>query len=285
VSEGQLQKRDRTALKERGQYLLAFGIVASMLYVAQFPIFVIFFFGIFAYFLLRMFSSGSRSETREIFEFYLTANEMLRDDERRWYGFELNEAIRRGEEIVHRMKSAPPLVHFALGALQNKIGDHKAAVSSLAYVVENSGSDEAAFTSPSPELQSYVRVLRKIEREPADAPLTSAAVRALERARKLRGKALLEESRQKFANGVPVEVDSPMALEASNENGHGYRSDSGTESDDHYPVQEVMPVEPESTGGGRSSRKRTAAPSKADPFVDRKSISEVLHDIYDKNVQ
>jgi len=67
-------------MKDRGQYLLAFGVVASMLLVAGFPLFVIFFFGIFAYFLLRMFASGSRSETREIFEFYLTANEMLRDD-------------------------------------------------------------------------------------------------------------------------------------------------------------------------------------------------------------
>lgn len=264
---------------------MAFGIVASMLYVAQFPIFVIFFFGIFAYFLLRMFSSGSRSETREIFEFYLTANEMLRDDERRWYGFELHDAIRRGEEIVHRMKSAPPLVHFALGALQNKIGDHKAAVSSLAYVVENSGSDEAAFTSPSPELQSYVRVLRKIEREPADAPLTSAAVRALERARKLRGKILLEESRQQFANAVPVEVNSPIALDSANEDKHIYRSESVTESDDQYPVQEITPVEPESSESSRASRKRGPTPSTVDPFVDRKSISEVLHDIYDKNVQ
>jgi hypothetical protein len=218
VSEGQIQKRNRTALKERGQYLLAFGIVASMLYVAQFPIFVIFFFGIFAYFLLRMFSSGSRSETREIFEFYLTANEMLRDDERRWYGFELNDAIRRGEDIVRRMKSAPPLVHFALGALQNKIGDHKAAVASLAYVVEDSGSNEASLTTPSPELQSYVRVLRKIEREPADAPLTSAAVRALERARKLRGKALLEECRQEFAYSVEVEVTTAIAFESADLN-------------------------------------------------------------------
>src|SRR5688572_31452341 len=107
-----------------------------MLLVAGFPVFVIFFFGIFAYFLLRMFSAGSRSETREIFEFYLSANEILRDDERRWFGFEINEVIKRGEEIVKRMTGAPPLVHFALGALHNKAGNYKAAVSNLAYVVE-----------------------------------------------------------------------------------------------------------------------------------------------------
>lgn len=256
-----------------------------MLYVAQFPIFVIFFFGIFAYFLLRMFSSGSRSETREIFEFYLTANEMLRDDERRWYGFELNDAIRRGEDIVRRMKSAPPLVHFALGALQHKIGDHKSAVTNLAYVVENSGSDEASLTFPSPELQSYVRVLRKIEREPADAPLTSAAVRALERARKLRGKTLLEESREQFSNSVPVEVDAPIALEGADKNGYAYRSGGVTESENQDPVQDGTSVGAASLESGATSRKRRPDPSKADPFVDRKSISEVLHDIYDKNVQ
>src|SRR5688572_6829877 len=132
-----------------------------MLLVAGFPVFVIFFFGVFAYFLLRMFASGSRSETREIFEFYLAANEILRDDERRWYGFEIKDAISRGENIVRRMSGAPPLVHFALGALQNKAGDHKAAITNLAYIIENSSSDEASYAYPSEELRSYVKILRK----------------------------------------------------------------------------------------------------------------------------
>jgi hypothetical protein len=281
VSEAQLQKRNHGTIKERGQYLLAFGVVASMLLVAGFPIFVVFFFGIFAYFLLRMFSAGSRSETREIFEFYLTANEMLRDDERRWYGFELNDAIRRGEDIVRRMKSAPPLVHFSLGALQNKVGNHKAAISNLTYVVENSASDEASYTSPSPELQSYVRVLRKIEREPTDAPLTSAAVRALERARKLRAPALLEESRQKFS-ALPAVVDPPRELEAAGRNGYAFEAKDTVDNG----AADARVSEVRTTENGRTSRgsKQDPAPS-ADPFVDRKSISEVLHDIYDKNVQ
>ncbi len=284
MSDGQLQKRNRGAIKEKGQYLLAFGIVASMLLVADFPLFVVFFFGIFAYFLLRMFASGSRSETREIFEFYLTANEMLRDDERRWYGFELNDAIRRGEEIVRRMRAAPPLVHFTLGALQNKAGDHKAAITNLAYVVENAGSDEASYVSPSSELQSYVRVLRKIEREPADAPLTSAAVRALERARKLRGKTLLEESRHQFS-AIPVVVESQAALGAADRNGYIYESQdeaSGNESSDSYTSS---PNEARADQDGNDPRRTRSNPAAPDPFVDRKSISEVLHDIYDKNVQ
>lgn len=248
-----------------------------MLLVAGFPVFVIFFFGIFAYFLLRMFSSGSKSETREIFEFYLTANEILRDDERRWYGFEINEAIKRGEDIVRRMSGAPPLLYFALGALQNKAGDHKAAISNLAFVVENKSSDESSFAFPSQELRSYVKVLRKIEREPADAPMTSAAVRALERARKLRAKNLLEDSRQKFA-AIPVTVEPVPALEAENKNGgYSFVSNSSDAGDSQRASKPA-----ESTNQAGASRPKR---DKSDMYSDRKPISEVLHDIYDKNVQ
>ena len=282
MSDNQLQRRDRTAIKEKGQYLLAFGVVASMLLVAGFPMFVIFFFGVFAYFLLRMFSAGSKSETREIFEFYLTSNEILRDDDRRWYAFEINDCIRRGEEIVRRLKTAPPLVYFALGALQHKAGNHKAAISNLAHVVENPASDELSFVAPSPELQSYVRVLRKIEREPGDAPLTSAAVRALERARKLRGKILLEESRIKFS-AIPVVVEPQLALSPAEklEYSHGY-TESGT-SDRKEP--KAAPIEIAFQENSAANGKQKKKDSREDPFVDRKSISEVLHDIYDKNIQ
>ncbi|HVF30437.1 MAG TPA: hypothetical protein VNA22_05675 [Pyrinomonadaceae bacterium] len=278
MSDTQLEKKNRSALKERGQYFLAFAVVASMLLVAGFPLFVIFFFGIFAYFLLRMFATGSRSETREVFEFYLTANEMLRDDERRWYGFELNDAIRRGEEIVRRMSPAPPLVYFALGALQNKAGNHKSAVTNLAYVAENAASDEASHAFASPELQNYVRVLRKIEREPADAPLTSAAVRSLERARKLRAKTLLEESRQKFAT-PPVPEEVPRELEAGEENVYQFQ-----------PLETLREEQLKNEGGGdgpasRRPRILKAKHETSDPYADRKPISEVLHDIYDKNIQ
>ena len=282
MSDNQLQRRDRTAIKEKGQYLLAFGVVASMLLVAGFPMFVIFFFGVFAYFLLRMFSAGSKSETREIFEFYLTSNEILRDDDRRWYAFEINDCIRRGEEIVHRLKTAPPLVYFALGALQHKAGNHKAAISNLAHVVENPASDELSFVAPSQELQSYVRVLRKIEREPGDAPLTSAAVRALERARKLRGKILLEESRIKFS-AIPVVVEPQLALSPAekSEYGRGY-----TESDNlDRKEPKAAPIEIAFKENAAANGKQNKKDSREDPFVDRKSISEVLHDIYDKNVQ
>jgi len=273
-----LEKRASGALREKGQYLLAFGVVASMLLVAGFPMFVIFFFGIFAYFLFKMFASGSRNETREIFEFYLSANEILRDDERRWYGFEIKEAIHRGENILQRMSGAPPLLHFALGALYNKAGDHSAAAKHLSYIAENAGSDESALVFPSPELRSYVKVLRKIEREPADAPMTSAAVRALERARKIRAKTLLEESRSKTpppavaaeetaGNGRPDRLPLPQPVIDSEE----------------QKREQAQVIDVERRNEERSRREKRK--SKEDPFVNRKPISEVLHDIYDKNIQ
>jgi flagellar biosynthesis component FlhA len=70
-----LQKKVPESLKENTQYVMAFGLIATMLLVAGFPMFVIFFFAIFAYFLWKTFSQPSRTGTREIFEFYLSANE------------------------------------------------------------------------------------------------------------------------------------------------------------------------------------------------------------------
>ncbi|MDQ3798985.1 MAG: hypothetical protein M3384_06010 [Acidobacteriota bacterium] len=195
MSNDKLQKKAPDSLKEKSQYALAFGVIAMMLFAVGFPVFVIAFFGIFAFFLWKTFATASPNGVREVFEFYLSANEVLRDDERRWFGFEVQEVIGRGERILQTMNGAPPLVYFTLGALYNKVGDHKSAVNHLAYVVENENSDESTYNYPSPELRNYTKILRKIEREPADAPQTSAAVRALERARRNRGKALLEQSR------------------------------------------------------------------------------------------
>ena len=285
MSDNALQKRVPSAIKEKGQYVLVLGVIASMLVVAQIPIFVIFFFGVFGYLVLKMLATTAKSDTRDIFEFYLAANEMLRDDERNWFGFELNETIAKGEDIVRRMSAAPPLVQFTLGALYNKAGDHKSAVKYLANVLERDNGDEAAFAYPTPDLRNYVRVLRKIEREPADAPLTSAAVRALERSRRIRGKALLEESRVKFAHGLPVSV----------------KVENGPEHESHPVLDSQLPVsaveadhsqvafndlrESAADGEPGRSRRKTSKHPSDDPFADRKPISEVLHDIYDKNVQ
>src|SRR5687767_15333159 len=151
-----------------------------MLYVAGFPLFLLFFVGVLAFFIWKVFASDARGETRRIFEFYLLANEMLRDDDRRWYGFEIRETIERGERIVRSMPSAPPLFFFGLGALYQKLGDHTAPAKHLSRVVETE-TDEVSITDAGRELRDYVAMLRKIERTPAESPVTSAAVRSLER--------------------------------------------------------------------------------------------------------
>ena len=287
-----LQKKTSESLKENTQYALAFGLIATMLFVAGFPMFVIFFFGIFAYFLWKTFSQPSRNETREIFEFYLAANEILRDDERRWFGFEVQEVIGRGERILQLINGAPPLVYFTLGALYHKIGDHKAAVNHLAYIIENENADEVAYLNPSPDLRNYAKVLRKIEREPAEAPQTSSAIRALERARRNRGKSLLENSREQLtesnkkkrqaaienkkrqaqlaeATAEPAPVKSIFSEPAQNASQNGKTFSDAFQSEN-------------TNGENKDREKDRKEKSSEEIFADRKSISEVLYDIYDR---
>jgi hypothetical protein len=287
VNDDKLQKRLPQTIKEKGQYFLAFGVIAAMLLVAQIPLFVVLFFGIFAFFLWKIFSSGSRNETREIFEFYLSANEMLRDDERRWYGFELQETIARGEHVLQTMSGAPPLVYFTLGALYHKIGDHKTAVTNFSHVLENENSNEANYVYPTPELRNYVRILRKIEREPAEAPMTSAAIRALERARRNRGKILLEESRKQVEeagrrkqNAIAEKKPSAGAIEGL------------FEPEVVEPSRQIQATDRRENGKAdkplrsiSEDRRDDSKKEESDPFANRQSISEVLHDIYDKNIQ
>ncbi|MGI8469455.1 MAG: hypothetical protein ACR2N3_13480 [Pyrinomonadaceae bacterium] len=287
MSENALQKKPAESIREKTQYALAFGVIATMLFAVGFPSFIIVFFAIFAFFLWKTFASASPNGTREIFEFYLSANEILRDDERRWFGFEIQDVIGRGERIVQLMNGAPPLVYFTLGALYNRAGDHKSAVNHLAFVVENTNADEKKYLYATPELKSYVRILRKIEREPAEAPQTSAAVRALERARRNRGKAILEESRnavqemekQKPAqiaeqrNSFPAEIyNQRESLTVDAENGSARRDEF---------IKHV--VEPAPSQPDRKNFSENGKPKKKTDgnFAPRRPISEVLHDIYD----
>lgn len=284
-----LQKKLPDSLKENTQYVLAFGLIATMLLVAGFPTFVIFFFGIFAYFLWKTFSQPSRSETREIFEFYLSANEILRDDERKWFGFEVQEIIGRGERILQMVNGAPPLVYFTLGALYNKIGDHKSAVNHLSYIVENDNADESTYVYPTPELRNYVKVLRKIEREPAEAPQTSAAIRALERARRNRGKALLETSRTELKElnrkRREATLEQKKRKEIAEKNSENVTVPSVVLEAAEHSAQNgnsFMDTNQLSNTNGENKQKEKKAKSKDDPFANHKPISEVLYDIYDR---
>lgn len=294
MSDNKLQKKLPDAVKEKTQYVLAFGVIAAMLFVAGFPMFVITFFGIFAYFLWKTFTQPSTAGVREVFEFYLAANEILRDDDRRWFGFEVQEIVARGELILQRMNGAPPLVYFTLGALYNKVGNHKAAVNHLAYVLENEFSDETHYSHATPELKNYVKILRKIEREPSEAPQTSAAVRALERARRTRGRALLEQSRfaleelkkeqrekkkeQKQLKNVEVfqQNAAPEIPLAAPEPEKAMPAESA-ENPFHFLDISEYPIDTK-----HADEKEKTEQNEKDVFANRKPISEVLRDIYDK---
>ena len=284
-----LQKKVPETIKENVQYALAFGLIATMLLVAGFPTFVVFFFGIFTYFLWKTFSQPSRGGTREIFEFYLSANEVLRDDERRWFGFEVQEVINRGERILQLMNGAPPLVYFTLGALYNRVGDHKSAVNHLSYIVENENADETTYVYATPELRNYVRILRKIEREPAEAPQTSAAIRALERARRNRGKAILENSREglllldgKKEKAMLEQKNQIQKLAEVNGSKIAPKSivDETPEKFEPNNSQKTE-TKPPQNGNGTKNQTEKNGRSNDELFTNRQSISEVLHEIYD----
>ena len=184
--------------KDAAQKLLAIIIIIAMLGVMGIPFSVIIFFATVTFFIWRAVQHTEHQETGRIFEFYIAANDVVRDEERHWFGFEIAEVIERGERLLHSMTDPPPLVYFALGALYYKAGDMEAAAEHLSYIVENDLSDERHRLTPSPELRRYVQILRKLEREPAVAPQTMAAIRSLDRIRHNRAAFMLAESRERL---------------------------------------------------------------------------------------
>jgi hypothetical protein len=262
-------------MKEKGQYAVAFGLVGVMLYAVGFPIFFLLFVGALTYFIWKVFSSESRSDVRRIFEFYLSANEILRDDHRHWYGFEIQETINLGERLVRSMSYSPPLVHFALGALYERLGDNSSAVKHLSYLAEGKASEEG-IVFPSNELREYVRILRKIERSPAEAPQTSSAIRSLERSRKSKTAEILSRCQLRLAEDQELHGSLeplPRSIaETSESKGTEKRTVSESNVHRRSVVSNDRALEDDHDGQAPSAK-------------DRKTISEVLHDIYDGSVQ
>ena len=271
MTKHEIVQRPAASVREKGQYAVALSLVGVMLYVAGFPVFFLLFVGVLTYFVWKIFSSDSRSDVRRIFEFYLSANEILRDDYRKWYGFEIQETIAHGEKIVRAMPSSPPLVHFALGALYDRLNDHSSAVKHLSYISEETEA-ESGIVFPSNELRQYVRILRKIERSPAEAPQTSAAVRSLERLRKTRTRSLLEKNRAIIdIEKSTQDTDAPLELTPVEDQTQDVRAAGAYVTSVDNNVNANGKGEPRDNQNGE--------------FSERKTISEVLHDIYDDKVQ
>jgi hypothetical protein len=238
--------------KESAQRWLAIIVIVAMLAVMGIPVSVIVFFAIVTTLIWRVAHRAEHQETRCIFEFYIAANDILRDDERKWFGFEVTEVIDNGERVLHMMSDPPPLVYFTLGVLYHQAGDHQSAVEHLSYIIENDLSDERHRNSPSPELRRYVQILRKLEREPAEAPQTIDAIRSLERTRRKFGPALLDASRRRV-NIIPTL---------------------------NWSARSQVPSRGQSVSGigdGESSSSRTQSALSAPP-----PIADVLRDVYDE---
>src|SRR5215203_3229586 len=134
-------------------------------------------------------------EVERIFDFYIAADAVLREEERRWYGFEIAEVIEHGESLLEIMPDPPPLNYYALGALYHRLRNHHATVEYLSRISEDELYDEAYRIAPSPQLRRYVTMLRRIEREPSTAPQSLSALRSLERLRQRFTEPMLAESR------------------------------------------------------------------------------------------
>ena len=159
-------------------------------------------------------------EVERIFDFYIGAEAILREEERRWYGFEIAEVIEHGESLLEVMPDPPPLSFYALGALYQRLGNHEAAVEYLSRLKEDEFCNETHRTAPSPQLRRYVSMLRRIEYQPSLAPQTLAAIRSLERARQRNAAKLLVDSRELMEAEQPAvkeEEQAPQATATRNE--------------------------------------------------------------------
>ena len=273
------------------QAIVALVVIGALLAVMQIPMFIIAFLLIVGYFVYRA-VRPELGDVRQIFEFYLSANEILRDDERRWFGFEVYEVINRGEHILRMMPDAPPLVHFALGALYHNVGNFKESEERLKYVLEDDHADEKKQLTASDELREYVKLLREIEREPAKAPLTSAAFRALERARKNRTEKLLEAGRIKMQQLQDEDRISKLLEETTEKSGVPSFNMPPLFSENLVPLTSFQspiadkngsPEPPDNSVEKTNAVKTSPIPQngKREDSAIHRSITDVLREVYD----
>ena len=136
---------------------------------------------------------------------------------------------------------------------------------------------------PTREFREYVRMLRKIERSPAEAPMTASAVRSLERMRKNKAASLLTESRT-----LATDQGQPALGDGHNDNAEqgdaSYPQDVSNHENGfvHFVSTEAESGGIKKTDGPKRTVRERVSNDKEQP--DRKTISEVLRDIYDENV-
>ena len=137
-------------------------------------------------------SRSQRRKTDQVFAFYISADEVLGDESRR-YRFEVADAIKAGERVVRLIPDSPPLTSFALGALYYTVGDFNGAVEHLALAAEEQILKHSIHKKPSRQLRRYVARLRQLERAPHRFAKVNAAIQRLELLHKEKGAALLAQ--------------------------------------------------------------------------------------------
>ena len=192
--------------------LIAIVIILAILNaVGLSPVVLIFFMGVSVVVWLVIRRAEMR-EVERIFEFYVAADAILREEERRWYGFEIAEVIENGESLLESMPDPPPLNSFALGALYQRLGNHDAAAHYLSRLTDDEHYDETHRVTPSPQLRRYVMMLRRLECYPATEPQTLSAIRSLERARQRNaGRMLLECRKEIETAATTTSREKPVA--------------------------------------------------------------------------
>jgi hypothetical protein len=206
----------RNRNKQFAQRVLAAVVILAMLTLIGVPVGAMMVLGAAGYFVWRTVRRFDRQEVNRIFDFYVRANGILCSSEGHWYGFEIVEVIDRGEQVLRAMPDPPPLVYFALGWLYRVSDQHERAVEHLTCAEDETNQERHA-TSPSALLRRYVDTLRRLERNPAEASHTLAAIRSLERARSAQGAALLADSRARLKDqsSRPSASDLPETTAAS----------------------------------------------------------------------
>ena len=235
------------------QRIVALGLLAAILVVAGLK-----FVGLASVLIVCIVGSGllifvvikgrQRRQTEAILGFYVVANEILADEERSRYRFEIAEAIKTGERVVSSMPDPPPLSSFALGALYHSIGDQNGAVQNLALAAEEELLKESPHVAPSRQLRRYVRRLRQIKRRPERWPKVNAAISSLERMHRERAAHLLAQN----------QVQLKRLVEA-------------------YEVEKSQQSAPAPTGVRISAERRLRSIKSPRP------ISEVLNDVYQED--
>jgi hypothetical protein len=210
------------------QKLIAILVIVAILGVIGFSPAVIVFFLVSGLIVWGRVRRSESQETERVFDFYVAADEVLRDETKQWYGFEIAEVIEAGERVMISLPDPPPLSRFALGALYHRIGDFEVANDHLSRVVEDKRGAEVYLTTPSPQLRRYVETLRRIERDPAEAPQALAAIRNLERLRRKHGTELL--------------VDSRLGLDSLAVSGQRPGKESATEAAPHQVSKSAKPL-------------------------------------------